>query len=234
MYEYVIVCTWKYSFWYYFFQGWGWDYPPSWQNGLVRTFKKHWVFMTKAMQELAQTLGGRQLSWIIFCRRVHTSIYQYVLACTDQWWYLVFILQEHVVDGSLTTFGCVEWESELFRGVMRARCYPFKLPKRRFHGMNPQVRYITYKYVPEHTSTYCYVRVCTCSYWYLLLVVVFTFWFLCWGAGVCAGHHYSGPTLSLQHSRRYRGQMERDQMKCSVPCTSTYLYILVCTSMYLE
>ena len=49
------------------------------------------------------------------------------------------ILQDHVVDGALTTFGCVEWESELFRGVMRARCYPFDMPKRRFHGFNPKV-----------------------------------------------------------------------------------------------
>ena len=29
------------------------------------------------------------------------------------------------MDCALTTFGCVEWESQLFRGVMRARCYPF-------------------------------------------------------------------------------------------------------------
>ena len=38
------------------------------------------------------------------------------------------ILQRHVVRDrngcTLTTFGCVEWESELYRGVMRARCYP--------------------------------------------------------------------------------------------------------------
>ncbi len=32
------------------------------------------------------------------------------------------ILNAHVVDGALTTFGCVEWESDLFRGTMRARC----------------------------------------------------------------------------------------------------------------
>jgi hypothetical protein len=44
---------------------------------------------------------------------------------------------EHVVDGALATFGCVEWESELCRGVMRARCYPFDIPKHCFHGMNP-------------------------------------------------------------------------------------------------
>jgi hypothetical protein len=35
------------------------------------------------------------------------------------------ILHEHVVDCAVTTFGCVEWESQQFRGVMRARCYPF-------------------------------------------------------------------------------------------------------------
>ena len=49
------------------------------------------------------------------------------------------ILQDHVVNGALTTFGCVEWESDLFRGTMRARCYPFDMPKRRFHSLNPKV-----------------------------------------------------------------------------------------------
>ncbi len=49
------------------------------------------------------------------------------------------ISSAHVVDSALTTFGCVEWESQLFRGVMLARCYPFNLPKRRFHTFNPQV-----------------------------------------------------------------------------------------------
>jgi hypothetical protein len=38
------------------------------------------------------------------------------------------ILHEHVVDCALTTFGSVEWESQLFRGVMHARCYPLNLP----------------------------------------------------------------------------------------------------------
>ena len=49
------------------------------------------------------------------------------------------ILQAHVVDGALTTFGCVEWESDFFRGTMRARCYPFDMPKRRFHSLNTKV-----------------------------------------------------------------------------------------------
>ena len=49
------------------------------------------------------------------------------------------ILQAHVVDGALTTFGCVEWESDLYRGTMRARCYLFDMLKRRFHSFNPKV-----------------------------------------------------------------------------------------------
>ena len=73
------------------------------------------------------------------------------------------ILQAHVVDGTLTTFGCVEWESELFRGVMRARCYPFKMPKHRFHGFNPQVL------IHFNWKAYTYIRVRTCTYKYILV-----------------------------------------------------------------
>ena len=64
------------------------------------------------------------------------------------------ILQNHVVrnrDGcALTTFGCVEWESELYRGVMRARCYPWNIPKHRFHKMNPQV-------IPGYPCLFTYI-----------------------------------------------------------------------------
>jgi hypothetical protein len=64
------------------------------------------------------------------------------------------LLHEHVVDGALTTFGSVEWESQLFRGVMRARCYPFNLPKKRFHSFNPQVGCINFKPYKYILSTY--------------------------------------------------------------------------------
>ncbi len=76
------------------------------------------------------------------------------------------ILHAHVVDGTLTTFGCVGWESEQFRSVMRARCYPFKLPKRRFHGVNPQV---TYQYIPLYTCLYMYIPVRTSMHQYILV-----------------------------------------------------------------
>jgi hypothetical protein len=73
------------------------------------------------------------------------------------------ILQSHVVDGALTTFGCVEWESELCRGVVCARCYLFDMPKHSFHGMNPKVKY-------KHVHT-CYIHVYTCTHyvytWYI-------------------------------------------------------------------
>ena len=63
------------------------------------------------------------------------------------------ILHEHVVSGDLTTFGCVEWQSQLFRGSMRARCYPFDMLKKSFHRFNPKVC--------EYTLD---VEVCKCTY----------------------------------------------------------------------
>ncbi len=77
------------------------------------------------------------------------------------------ILQSHVVDGALTTFGCVEWESDLCRGVMRAGCYPFDMPKHRFHGMNPKVLYIQFANMNIHdiyNIHTCIYLVCT---WYI-------------------------------------------------------------------
>ncbi len=66
------------------------------------------------------------------------------------------MLNAHVVDGALTTFGCVEWESDLFRGVMCARCYPFDMPKKHVPSFNPKVccNFINFMYILVHTSTY--------------------------------------------------------------------------------
>ena len=53
------------------------------------------------------------------------------------------ILRTHVVCDKngclLQTSGCLEWESELYRGIMSARCYPFKMQGHRFHNMDAQV-----------------------------------------------------------------------------------------------
>ena len=37
---------------------------------------------------------------------------------------------------NLHTFNSLEFESDLYRGVMRARCYPFDLEEHRFHGIH--------------------------------------------------------------------------------------------------
>jgi hypothetical protein len=39
----------------------------------------------------------------------------------------------------LHTFHTVEFESDLYRGIMRARCYPFDVEQHRFHGLNVKV-----------------------------------------------------------------------------------------------
>ncbi len=42
--------------------------------------------------------------------------------------------------GHLRTFGCIQWENELFGGRPKARCYPFNIQDHRFrHKKNPQV-----------------------------------------------------------------------------------------------
>jgi hypothetical protein len=41
---------------------------------------------------------------------------------------------------NLHTFHTVEFESDLYRGVMRARCYPFNMAQHRFRGKNVKVR----------------------------------------------------------------------------------------------
>jgi hypothetical protein len=64
------------------------------------------------------------------------------------------ILQDHVVAGDLTTFGCVVWQSQLFRGVMHAHCHPFDTPTKRFHGFNPKVCDCICVYILVYTLIY--------------------------------------------------------------------------------
>ena len=40
---------------------------------------------------------------------------------------------------NIHTFQTVEFESDLYRGVMRARCYPFNMERHRFRGRNVKV-----------------------------------------------------------------------------------------------
>ena len=44
--------------------------------------------------------------------------------------------------GHLHTFGCIQWECELFNGRPKARCYPFDIDDHRFRNKNRQVPFI--------------------------------------------------------------------------------------------
>jgi hypothetical protein len=61
------------------------------------------------------------------------------------------ILQSCIVSDSrginIHTFQTVEFESDLYRGVVRARCYPFNIKRHRFRGRNVEVgEYIWYMF----------------------------------------------------------------------------------------
>ena len=44
--------------------------------------------------------------------------------------------------GHLHTFGCIQWECELFNGRPKARCYPFDIEGHCFRNKKPQVHLI--------------------------------------------------------------------------------------------
>jgi hypothetical protein len=61
----------------------------------------------------------------------------------------------------LHSFRCLEWESEdseLYRGVMRARWYPFNMPGRWFCNMNVQVYWA--RFIPYLSYTYPWFMPC--------------------------------------------------------------------------
>jgi hypothetical protein len=49
------------------------------------------------------------------------------------------LVPNHGGKGQLRTFGCIQWECELYSGRPKARCYPFNLKNHRFRGKNRQV-----------------------------------------------------------------------------------------------
>ena len=49
------------------------------------------------------------------------------------------LVPSHNGRGQLRTFGCIQWECELYSGRPKARCYPFNMKGHRFWGKNCQV-----------------------------------------------------------------------------------------------
>jgi hypothetical protein len=50
------------------------------------------------------------------------------------------LVPSHNGKGQLRTFGCIQWECELYSGRPKARCYPFNMKGHRFRGKNCQVQ----------------------------------------------------------------------------------------------
>ena len=119
--------------------------------------------MEEAIDEFLGGLEGQESCHL--SKILHTCLYLYVKVCDliyvfsigwqsqfdwmcSSWRQPLKTQQTRVcvVSGhsELTTFGCVEWQYELFRGVMRAHCYPFNMPKKHFHGFNPKVCQLEY------------------------------------------------------------------------------------------
>ncbi len=106
---------------------------------------------------------------------------------------------------------------------------------------NIQVHTKTFHYIAVHTSTYYYVLECT-SIDEKILISFHNRFGLAWVVR-------QWQCLRLQWGRKQwkrtkpsvlrrlagaEGRMEHDQIMWAVFCTSMYLYILVCTCMYLE
>ena len=60
---------------------------------------------------------------------------------------------------NLHTFNSLEFESDLYRGVMRARCFPFDMEDQRFHGKNINVFQYTYYIYVIYSKYYRYIRI---------------------------------------------------------------------------
>jgi hypothetical protein len=79
------------------------------------------------------------------------------------------ILQAHVVDGTLTTFGCVEWESEQFVGCNACQMLPVQAAKAALSWCEP---------IGIHISIYQFIPVCTCTYHQYVPVYTSTYHYL--------------------------------------------------------
>ncbi len=115
--------------------------------------------------------------------KVHMSIYEYILL-----WSVIFPL----------AFAVCWMGVWVVQGTMRARCYPFDMPKRLFHSFNPKVCKafcnLSCQYIIWHSlyKVYTWIYVVYHSlYGYVPRCAVF----------LCAGYHTCGPSLSFLHWR---------------------------------
>jgi hypothetical protein len=100
-------------------------FPRNWLSGLQTTLLRTWM----CHPDLTRPNPGVQQHSIEFCRPA-------------------LCLTRRI---NIHTFQTVEFESDLYRGVMRARCYPFDMDHHRFRGKH--------------------VKVCACT-WYMYCISI--------------------------------------------------------------
>ena len=171
--------------------------------------------------------------------------YQYIQVCTSTYKYVLVYTSMNLFHHGLYKYMNISFG--MFRGVMRARCYPFDMPKRRFHGFNPKVPVHTLVVV-VHTSTYWYIR------WLLLFILVYTIMYTdvlnsCvqdtvvivppFPYSIEENHHdvpledcwYASPQLFFKCQLRPKhGRLPKNRTYKAGP--GIYKYVLVCHSMY--
>ncbi len=116
---------------------------------------------------------------------VYTSTYWYRCICTDQWWCLAFILQEHVVDGIWQPLAVLSGSVSCSWVYWGSDATPSSFQTGAF--MVWTHRYTcTYSYIQVCTSTYWYILLCTSMYQYILVFTsIYNFIQVLRGWGVC-------------------------------------------------
>ena len=106
--------------------------------------------------------------------------------------------------GHLRTFGAIQWESDLFNGRPKARCYPFDLPKHRFRGKTLLVNRILYRI--RHHVLYHILYHFSTSYDIMYYITYYKVALTCFPPGLCLLDSTPAlqpqPTRDLQHGLR--------------------------------
>jgi hypothetical protein len=120
--------------------------PPSMSAYMVQDDhedpgEEYITYAYRTSHQVLRWLPAKLAEWIgaIFCEELNIPDKQGPLWTAAE---LNAITTGNLVGGPhghLRTFGCIQWENELFNGRPKARCYPFNIQGHRFRLKNPQV-----------------------------------------------------------------------------------------------
>jgi hypothetical protein len=97
---------------------------------------------------------------------------------------------------NLHTFNSLEFESDLYRGIMRARCYPFDMDDHRFHGKNIKVVQLKFMYTYIYIHIYLFILIKYMVYIYNISCILLYILIICLvylPSGLCGHNPPSSP-----------------------------------------